>query len=67
MSGGVLSPVMEKRHREMLRERSGETAREAEFVVLDVSDEWEADDPELVTMLDRCLREELAHWDVEVG
>ena len=57
--------VMEKRHREMLRERFGETAREAEIVVLDVPDEWEADDPELVAMLDRRIREELARRDIE--
>jgi predicted protein tyrosine phosphatase len=48
-------------------ELSGETARESEIVVLDVPDEWEADDPELVAMLDRRIREELARWDVEVG
>ncbi len=57
--------VMEKRHREMLLERYGEIAREKEIVVLDVPDEWEAEDPELVAMLDRRIREELARWDVE--
>jgi len=36
-------------------------------VGLDVPDEWEADDPERVAMLDRRIREELARWDVEVG
>jgi len=59
--------VMEKRHREMLLERFGATAREREIVVLDVPDEWEADDPELVAMLDRRIREELARLDVEEG
>jgi len=52
--------VMEKRHREMLRERYGAAAREVEIVVLDIPDEWEADDPELVAMLDGRIREELA-------
>ncbi len=35
-------------------------AREVEIVVLDIPDEWEADDPELVAMLDGRIREELA-------
>lgn len=59
--------VMEKRHRDVLLERYGEAAREKEIVVLDVPDEWEADDPELVAMLDRRIREELARWDVDAG
>lgn len=33
----------------------------------DVPDEWKADDPEMVAMLDRRIREKLAPWDVEVG
>lgn len=51
--------VMEPRHREQLRERFGALARSREVVVLDVPDAWQADDPELVAMLDRRVREEL--------
>ena len=58
--------VMERRHREMLRERHREALRECEVVVLDVPDEWEADAPELVAMLDRRIREELARLGVDV-
>ncbi len=34
-------------------------------MVQDVPDEWEAGDPELVAMLDRRIREELARRDIE--
>lgn len=57
--------VMEARHRQMLRERFGATMREVEVVVLDVPDQWEADDPELVALLDRRVREELARYEPE--
>ena len=52
--------VMEARHREQLRERFGAAARAREVVVLDIPDAWTADDPELVAMLDRRVREELS-------
>lgn len=55
--------AMEKRHRDLLRERYGDAARDLAIVVLDVPDEWQADDPELVAMLDRRVREELAALD----
>ncbi len=59
--------VMESRHREQLRERFGATMREVEVVVLDVPDQWEADDPELVELLDRRVREELTRYEVDEG
>lgn len=55
--------VMECRHREQLRERFGAAMREVEVVVLDVPDQWEADDPELVELLDRRVREELDRYE----
>lgn len=58
--------VMEKRHRDILRERFGAAAREREIIVLDVPDAWEAEDPELIAMLDRRIREELARLGVIV-
>ncbi len=59
--------VMEKRHRDILRERFGAALRDLEVVVLDIPDAWEADDPELVALLDRRIREELTRWDNETG
>ncbi|MFO0629369.1 MAG: hypothetical protein U0325_27585 [Polyangiales bacterium] len=56
--------VMEARHRELLRERFGAAARAREIVVLDIPDQWQADDPELVAMLDRRVREELTQRDL---
>lgn len=50
--------VMEKRHREQLEARFGPPA--CPVIVLDVPDQWEADDPELVALLERRIAEELA-------
>jgi predicted protein tyrosine phosphatase len=50
--------VMEKRHREQLVERFGPPQRPV--VVLDVPDQWEADDPELVALLEARIAEALA-------
>jgi predicted protein tyrosine phosphatase len=43
--------VMESRHRDALREMFGRRAREAEILVLGISDEYQFMDPELVEQL----------------
>lgn len=43
----------------LLRARFGEQVGACEVVVLDIPDERQADDPELLAMLDRRVREEI--------
>jgi predicted protein tyrosine phosphatase len=51
--------VMEKRHREILAERYGETFSEKRCVCLFIPDEFEFMDPDLIALLDARVREHL--------
>lgn len=52
--------VMEKRHKEILREKFGALIEEMEVMALDIPDEYGYMDPELVEILEW-------HWEIMLG
>jgi len=52
--------VMEKRHKEILREKFGALIEKKEVMVLDIPDEYGYMDPELVEILEW-------HWEITLG
>ncbi|MDO8680002.1 MAG: protein tyrosine phosphatase [Acidobacteriota bacterium] len=49
--------VMEHRHRDILRERFGDAARDVKIEVLDIGDDFQFMDADLVTLLQQRVRD----------
>ena len=55
--------VMEKRHRQLLEQRFGHDVKGKSVTVLDIPDEYQANDPELVALLRDRLTSHLEGFD----